>query len=143
MASAGDLIMEKKNPVPSIAFDPAKHVIAGRRVHDGKQLFFSLASIVAAENQIENAPQPQAVPDVTQDDLERIEKKVLAAIKASIPPPQFPVDVMGALQDAAAALIKANSDIAALTARVQALEGTVAVHSQNFQTFKEITGAPV
>lgn len=117
--------MDQKTPVPSVAFDPARHVIAGRKLSDGRQLFFSLSSIVEAEKAIEAAPAIVAAPVVTQDDLANIAASVLAAVKESIPPPQFPADLMATFTEMTAALV-------ALAQRVEKLEADVKVHTENF-----------
>lgn len=121
--------MEQTIPVPSVAFDPNQHVIAGRQLADGRQLFFSLSSIIAAERGIEQGP----VPDVTQADLERIERKVLAAVQAAVPPPQFPVDIMTTLAEMAGTIV-------ALTERIRKLEENSAIHTKNFAAFTELVG---
>lgn len=121
--------MEQTIPVPSVAFDPNHHVIAGRQLTDGRQLFFSLSSIIAAEKGIEQGP----VPDVTQADLERIERKVLAAVQAAVPPPQFPVDIM-------ATLAELTSTLVAVAERLQKLESAVAIHTQNFAAIMKLGG---
>ena len=77
--------MEQTIPVPSVAFDPNQHVIAGRQLADGRQLFF-YSHRSSRQRGIEQGP----VPDVTQADLERIERKVLAAVQAAVPPPSSP-----------------------------------------------------
>jgi hypothetical protein len=123
--------MDQKTPVPSVAFDPSKHVIAGRQLSDGRQLFFSLLSIVEAEKGIAGVS-PNA-PEVTQADLERIERKVLAAVQASVPPPQFPVDIM-------ATLAELTSTLVAVAERLQKLESAVAIHTQNFAAIMKLGG---
>lgn len=116
--------MEQTTPVPSVQFEPSKHVIAGRRLADGRQLFFSLASIVDAEKAIETP-----VAGLSPDDLAAIEARILAAV----PPPQFPADIIATLAEMTAAMV-------AQAKRIEKLEADNAIWAKNFAGIMSLAG---
>lgn len=140
--------MTEKTPPPSVAFDPKKHVLAGRQLKDGRQLFFSLSSIVAAEKAIETpapaaaSPTPAPITNgVTHDDLIAFEERIVKAARAAAPPPQFPADIVSTMTDLTKAAVAMKQENETLRSRVAKLEADNAVFTQNFAAFKAMTGA--
>lgn len=46
--------------IPTVTFDPNKHVVSCREIAEGRQVFVTLQSMMKAEDQIDASAQPQA-----------------------------------------------------------------------------------
>lgn len=133
--------MTEKTPVPSIAFDPATHVIAGRNVTDGRQQFFSLASIAEAGRQLPTTTeQPSPTAGITFDDLAAFEERIVKAARAAAPPIQFPAEIMATVGDMTRALVAITQRIEALEKDSRELGSAAELYKQNFAALKAITG---
>ncbi len=100
--------------IPTVAFDAGRHVLSGRETSEGRELFFTLASVVAAEQPIERALEEQRA-EVSPAQLAALEQRFVAMLSANIPPPQMTADVMASLADATKAIVS-------LSARVSKME---------------------
>ncbi len=100
--------------IPTVAFDASKHVLSGRETAEGRELFFTLESIVAAEQPLERALEGPR-PEVSPEQLADLEQRLVTLLSNNIPPPQMTAEVMASLADATKAIVS-------LSARVSKVE---------------------
>lgn len=119
-------------PIPTVPFDNAKHVIACRERKEGRQVFVDLASLVAAENVIEGNPAP-AGDYATRAELAMMRDAIAKAVSENVPPPQVPSETLAALASGAQALASIRADI-------EAIKRVVDTHSDMFAAIKARAG---
>lgn len=117
--------------IPTVPFDPAKHVIACRENIEGRPEWVTLQSIVAAERVLEAADQvPVAQP--APADIESLKREIIS----TLPPPELSGEVM-------ALLTELTSAVAILKADILSLKADVATHSKKLTVFEEtVMGGP-
>lgn len=106
-------------PIPTTPFDPARHVIRVREVKEGREEFVTLASLVQAEQPLE------AAVGVSPAQLAEIERRLVGLISNNAPPPSLAAETMGAMTDAAKAIVSLKIGQNELQSRVQRLEKTI------------------
>jgi len=112
--------------IPTTPFDPAKHVLAGRETGEGREVWFTLGSVVEAERPIEAPHEAAAFAPMIAALRQDIE-----ALKANHPAPQglasdeTIIAVTGGLTDLTKSVVRQKQDHADLAARVEMIAGTL------------------
>lgn len=107
-------------PIPTVDFDPSKHLISCRENKEGRQVFVTLQSLSRAE-EVYEAERPTAAYDPRIPDIEC----QLAELKASMTVNQMSTETKHALRELANAITSTNCKSDALQARVAKLEDTL------------------
>lgn len=122
------------NGIPVETFDPSKHLVECREITEGRTVFTTLQSLMAAEDAIDaQSPAPPSGQGVTPEQLADLEERIIRNMRDAIPPPQFPADMLQLLTDTTQALIVANK-------RIAELEAVVATHTENFRAVMQLAG---
>lgn len=100
--------------IPTVNFDAGKHVLSGRETSEGREMFFTLESVVAAEQPLERALEGRSTA-VSPAQLAELEQRLVSLLSNNIPPPHHTAETMAALADATKAIV-------ALSARVSKVE---------------------
>ena len=105
-----------KEPIPTTDFSPSRHVLVGRRMDDGGQEFFTLASVSAAEQIYEgaiDAPKFRAL----EERLAALESPVSANRLADV---EQRLSAIDASLGTVAPISDYTADLAAIEARIRA-----------------------
>lgn len=112
--------MEK---IPTVPFDPSRHVIACRENVEGRQEFVTLESLSEAERIYEQtAP---AGDFVTKDQLAALQEIIIRAVGENLPPPQLSSEIAGALIEVSNAVATMKAEYAERIRRVEEAADTL------------------
>lgn len=107
----------EKEPLPTVDFDPALHVVECRERREGRTVLVTLQSLSDAERQYESvppAPNPVDISNVVNSAVADIERRILEVMQQAIPPPQIATDVQAVLGDITQVLAMTQARIADL-----------------------------
>lgn len=120
--------------IPTVQFDATRHVIGGRETSEGREVWFTLGSVVDAERPLEAAHEAVALdelrseiaalktsPSVPAD----LESRIIGLIQKYTPPPQQTQETVGILTDMTAAILALKNENAVLKSRLDVLASSV------------------
>ncbi len=107
----------EKEPLPTVDFDPALHVVECRERREGRTVLVTLQSLSDAERQyaaVQPAPNPVDISNVVNQAVADVERRILEAMQQAVPPPQIATDVQAVLGDITQVLAMMQARIADL-----------------------------
>lgn len=123
--------------IPTEPFDAGRHVFVCREAREGRQVFVTLESIVAAEAKIE-APQilpAQEAPDlsayVTRDEIAGAHEALKQAVFNALPPPALPAEILATITEMARAVAAMRDDIVRM-------QHVIDAHTDNFSKLRTL-----
>lgn len=132
--------------IPTEPFDAARHVLVCREACEGRQVFVTLESIVAAEAKIE-APQilpAQEAPDlsayVTRDEIAGAHEALKQAVFNALPPLALPAEILATITEMARAVAAMRGDGDEMKKKLLELERQVSAQQESFRRLDQITG---
>ena len=120
--------------IPTVPFDPYKHVLSVRETREGRQEWCTLESLVAAERPLEARHEAVAL-DAIRAELEAIksqsalppdfEQRIIGIVQTYAPPPQLSQETAAVLTDLTQAIIRLKQDHAETARRVDVLSASI------------------
>jgi hypothetical protein len=120
--------------IPTVAFDPQRHVIGGRETSEGREVWFTLSDVVAAERPIEAKHEAVAIDDLKREidairsqplDTSDLERRIVQMFETFTPPPALTQETAAVLTDLTQAVLKLKHDQAETTRRVDVLASSI------------------
>ena len=123
--------MEK---IPTVQFDPDRHVIGGRETSEGREVWFTLGSVVAAERPLESEYEAVALNELRREveglktqplNTADLERRILELFATFTPPPQLAQETAAVLSDLTQAVLGLKQENATLKSRLDVLAKSV------------------
>lgn len=116
--------------IPTVAFDPNRHVLVGRENVEGREAFFTLASIVDAERPLEAQHEAVALDELRSQVAELrasqfANESIVALIKENTPPAALTQETMTVLTEMTKAQLQHSKRLAELESKVSVLASTL------------------
>ena len=120
--------------IPTVPFDPNRHVLSVRETKEGRQEWCTLESLVAAERPLEVRHEAIAL-DAIRAEIDAIkntpalppdfEQRIVGLIQHHTPPVQLSEDTAAVLTGLTQAVIKLQQDHAETARRVEVLSASI------------------
>lgn len=115
--------------IETTEFDASRHVLQGRDGEDGRERFFTIGSIVAAERPLEAQHEAVAI-DALRGEIEALKNRALpdnmvALIQEQLPPASLTQETMAVLAELAKAQLQTKQDLTALSQKVEVIASTL------------------